>query len=229
MADFVLDQGISKNRVHILHEWEDGDLVKPFSPLIPNRLRQIWKIENKFVIGYYGNMGRAHEFETILEAAKQLSSNVSILFLFVGNGYYRDYIEKISIKNNLNNIIFKPYQPAEALQESFSLANLHLISLQPHLEGLLVPSKLFTAMAAGRPTIFVGHEDGEIARILKKFDCGDAIKTGNSESLIRTILKYFHDPMLCEKIGKNARNAFENNFDKHIALRRWNGLLKSIN
>lgn len=229
MVDFVCKQGIPKDKVFLHPDWEDGELVRPISDN-QNTLRNLWGLNDKFVVGYYGNMGRAHEFDTILNTASDLLHKFSnIIFLFVGTGYYRAYIEKIAKAKNLTNIVFKPYQASENLSESLSVANSHIISMQPQLEGLLVPSKLYTAMAAARPTLFIGDEDGEVARIIKKYNCGETVKVGDSNRLTKVILQYYNDPSLCNYQGIKARNAFEKNFDKPIAIRKWHELLKSIN
>ena len=59
-------------------------------------------------------------------------------------------------RRGLANVLFKPYQPKEHLKYSLTLPDVHLVSLKPALEGLIVPSKFYSAIAAGRPVIFIG-------------------------------------------------------------------------
>jgi glycosyltransferase involved in cell wall biosynthesis len=230
MAEFVYKQGITKNKVLIFPNWEDGELVRPKLINNSNSFRIECQIENKFVIGYFGNMGRAYDFETIMDCATHLSKiNAEVTFLFVGNGYYKNFLEINTINNKLKNLICKPYQPPDKLSETFAAANIHIISMRQNLEGLLVPGKLYSAMAAGRPIIFIGSEDGEVARLLRKFKCGTTVQMNDHLALTKTILEYHKNNELCEQEGHNARVAFENYYNKNIAIRRWNELLESIN
>jgi len=59
-----------------------------------NPLRSAWNLEDKFVVGYSGNLGRAHEFETILGAAEHLRSDPRIVFLFIGGGHSSDELAR---------------------------------------------------------------------------------------------------------------------------------------
>ncbi|MFX6876802.1 hypothetical protein ABTH39_19765, partial [Acinetobacter baumannii] len=75
---------------------------------------------------------------------------------------------------------FQSYQPRELLADSLAAADVHLISLLPALEGLIVPSKLYGILAAGRPTIFIGDTEGEVAKVLREHDCGVTVGIGAS-------------------------------------------------
>jgi colanic acid biosynthesis glycosyl transferase WcaI len=72
----------------------------------------------------------------------------------------------------LGNVLFRDYQPRERLAANLSVADLHLVSLNPKLEGLIVPSKIYAIGAAGRPAIFIDDQEGEIAQLLKQADFG---------------------------------------------------------
>jgi len=132
MAEYLIGRGGLHDRVKVIHNWVDDDAIVPIPPE-RNRLRRLWGLADKFVVGYSGNMGRAHEFETILEAAAQLSSETDIVFLFIGGGNQKAYLENETIKRELTQVLFKPYQDRETLPESLGVADAHLISLRPTL------------------------------------------------------------------------------------------------
>jgi glycosyltransferase involved in cell wall biosynthesis len=121
-----------------------------------------------------------------------------------------------------------PYQPRERLGESLSAADVHLVSLRPELEGLIVPSKFYGICAAGRPTIFVGDANGEIAGLVARHECGRTVAVGDAAGLARTILDLAADPDLCRRMGQCARPAFDAEFDKSIAVARWEKLLLDV-
>jgi glycosyltransferase involved in cell wall biosynthesis len=102
------------------------------------------------------------------------------------------------------------------------------VSLRPALEGLIVPSKFYGVAAAGRPTLFVGDQEGEIARLIAHHQCGRTVVAGDGVALARTILDLAAAPDLCRHMGQRARQAFEAEFDKAIALMRWEELLLEV-
>jgi colanic acid biosynthesis glycosyl transferase WcaI len=246
MARHVASLGVPENRIHILPNWADGANIAPIDPAA-NALRREWELGDAFVIGYSGNLGRAHEVDTLLEAMAILEAQAEaapatamsatgrtgapqrrLLWLFIGSGALLEVLKAEVARRRLSSVRFKPYQPREHLAESLSAADVHLVSLRPELEGLIVPSKIYGIAAAGRPTIFIGDEDGEIARLIAHYKCGQTVAAGDGTALADTILDLAAHPDLCRWMGQRARHAFETELDKPIALARWESLLREV-
>ncbi len=178
MAARIKDYGIPENKITVITNWADSSVIYPVDHK-DNFLRKEWNLVGKFVIGYSGNIGRSHDFSGVIEAAELLKDNKDIVFLFVGDGAQKKELEDISRKKQLN-ILFKPYQPTEILAESISVSNIHLVTLKPELEGLIVPSKIYGILAANRRCIFIGNKDGEIAKMIQD-QYGKSISNVGSE------------------------------------------------
>jgi glycosyltransferase involved in cell wall biosynthesis len=226
MAARLLGQGISPSAITIIHNWSDSDAIHPVAPH-ENVLRDEWNLNGKFVVGYSGNMGRAHEFETLIDAAEQLQEYVDIVFLFIGSGAQRPVVEEMVKERGLGNIIFKPYQLRERLALSLSVPDLHVISLKSELEGLIVPSKFYGIAAAGRPTLFIGDIEGEIPRIVRKHQCGVVAGIGDVAEVVREITAFaHHQPQSPLLQGENARRLFEKFFTQYCAFSAWRQVLR---
>ena len=91
-----------------------------------------------------------------------------------------------------------------------------------------MPSKFYGIAAAGRPTIFIGSRDGEIARMLQEYGCGFTVAPGDGEALTERILALAGDRDLCEALGARARIAFERQWDKERAMAEWEALLQAV-
>src|SRR5262249_25035559 len=152
------------------------------------------------------------EFGTILRAAEALRGRPDIVFLFIGAGHHLPSIEKQVRFLRLTNVVTKPYQPDSQLSESLSVPDLHLVCLQPTLEGLMVPCKFYGIAAAGRPTIYIGDVAGEIPAILRDADCGKAIPIGDSRGLVDCILRLRESPEQADRWRRNARAVFAQRF-----------------
>lgn len=149
--------------------------------------------EHRFRVLYSGNLGRAHPVSTILDAAELLYETYpDIEFLFVGEGALYDRLAKERAKRELDNIRLLPWQPADKLRAIMESGDLHLVSMQQEASGLLVPCKFYSAMAVGRPCIFLGPDESEVAQVLKDFHAGMVVPQGDVERLVSAI-KTFRD------------------------------------
>lgn len=224
MANKLRDEGLPPNAIRVIHNWADGLAIRPVERE-KNDLRIAWGLQNKFVVGYSGNFGRAHEFETILSAAGLLRVENHIAFLFIGAGAQLEWMKQEVEKRNLKNVFFKPYQPRDRLAVSLSVPDIHLISLQPALEGLIVPSKFYGIAAAGRPTFFIGSTNGELSRILQESDCGFSMEIGQADKATHILKQLAKDPDTCTRLGQHARALFDRRFSTQHAMREWDSLI----
>lgn len=220
MAERVAARGIAHEHIRIIPNWADGNLVRPVAPAV-NLLRKTWGLADKFVIGYSGNMGRAHEFWTLIESAWMLRQDPGIAFLFIGAGAQRSWLEEEFRRRDVRNVHFRPYQPREALAQSLSVPDVHVVTLRASLEGLIVPSKYYGIAAAGRAVVHIGDTDGEIARILRAEQCGFTIRSGDVQGLADMFQHLVRSPERVQNLGHRARMAFMARFNQPIAVRKW--------
>ncbi len=224
MKVYLVKQGIEPGKTEVISNWSDGVKIRPVLPN-ENPLRKEWGLGNKFVIGYSGNMGRVHEFQTLLGAAESLKSEGVFIFLFIGDGPKRKWLENEALRRGISNLLFKPYQPEDHLPESLSVPDVHLVSILPELENFVVPSKFYGIAAAGRPVIYIGSTGGEIARLVRESGCGDVITAGDSRKLEECLVRLYKDPRQADQMGRNARAAFEKKWDKRFGLAAWEKIL----
>lgn len=142
----------------------------------------------KFRVLYAGNIGRAHPVDTILKAAEILHDpHPEIEFVFVGYGPRHDWLAKERARRHLDNIRLIPYQPASRLGDLMESGDVHLLSLRHAAVGMVVPVKLYTALAVGRPCIMIGPDNSEAAAVIKEFHVGSVVSQGKAELLAEEI------------------------------------------
>ena len=241
MAAELRRLGAAPDKILVVPNWADGRLIRPVAP-DDNELGRAWGLADKFVVGYSGNLGRAHDAETILAAitlteksraivaAGSASSTLApaptpsrqaIEWLFVGGGAQLSTLKARIDQRGDRNVRFEPYQPRGRLSESLSVPDVHLITLRPGLEGLIVPSKYYGIAAAGRPAIFIGDPDGEIGRILSATHTGLVVAEGDGAALARAIVSLADDPRSVDDMGRRARALFEAKYDLTFAVAAW--------
>ena len=226
MREVLRRRGIAEERLRVIANWADGRALRS-SAAQQDVIRQQWRLEGRFVVAYSGNMGRVHEYETILGAAELLRASSRIAFVFIGSGVRMRELKAEARRRELD-LTFMDYQPRESLAQSLGAADVHLVSLRPQAEGLVVPSKFYGVAAVGRPVIYVGDPDGEIGSIVRLFNCGIAVRNGDRHGLAEAISRLAANPHLCRTLGNNARSAFEANWNRAIAAAKWADLLAAV-
>jgi len=231
----------ANNHIITIHNWADGEKVKVLrwendlnvdadGNAENNYLKKKWGLEGKFVILYSGNIGYLHEFDTVIAAAESLAKEGmrEIVFVFIGEGIKKSYIEEKVREKGLNNILFFPYQPREMLPYSLGLADVSLVTLEKGFEGMVVPSKIYGILASGRPVIAVVGRESEIVEIIGEGNCGEVVKIGDYQALADNIMNYYRDRKKCRVDGLNGRRYFEEKFDRKIATREYIRVIKDV-
>lgn len=226
-AKIISEAALPLNDVVVIHNWARGNDIRPIDPST-SPLRHEWDLDHAFVVGYSGNLGRVHEFETILEAAALLSEQSNIQFVIIGTGPQLIAVRSRAKAMGLSNIQFRPPQMRTSLTESLGLPDVHLCVLRPEFEALVVPSKVYGILAAARPQIYIGDPGAEIAHLLGHEGAGIAVMTGDAKGLADAICRLQSEPVIRSDMGRNARALFEREFDFPIALGKFEALLSEL-
>jgi len=217
--------GVPAGRIAIVPNWAPRELDQPASPEAIAARRSAWGVADKFVVAYSGNLGRVHEFDTVLAAAEQLRPRADIVFVFIGNGARFEEVRITAAARGLDNLRLLSPEPRETLAASLAAADAQLVTLQPRFASLVYPSKLAGVLAAGKPVLFVGPPDGDIARLLASEGCGEAFAPGQAARLAKLIVSWREQPARLREIGHQARAAYERRFTFAAALANWAKLL----
>ena len=227
MGELLRGLGVADARLRVISNWAHEDLIRPLATSASGLRREL-ALGSTFVVGYSGNLGRAHDIDTIFAAAERLADHPAIAFLIVGGGHGYQQLRARCQAASLDTVHFLPYQPAAALADSMAAADLHLVSLRPALEGLIVPSKFYGMAAAERPIGFIGDADGELSRLIAAHDCGFSVRWGDGERLAQAIMALQADPARCRRQAQHARALLDRRFSRAAAHRQWHHLLAQL-
>jgi glycosyltransferase involved in cell wall biosynthesis len=226
MREYLAARGIPVSKLCVIENWADDHAIQP-KPAAASALRTRLGLIDRFVVCYSGNLGRAHEFETLLGAADTLKGEPAFMFLIIGSGAKMEALKRGVATRALDNFCFLPYQPRDTLEDSLAAADVHLVSLLPALEGLIVPSKLYGILAAGRPLIFIGDTDGDIGRVIERAQCGRFVSVGDSTALGEALRNLAAEPEAMAQMGARARQLLCEEYSLQRALERWVALIES--
>jgi glycosyltransferase involved in cell wall biosynthesis len=211
------------DKVSVIHSWGDPKLIVPIAKE-NNWFAKKHNLVNKFTVLYSGNMGRCHDLDTILATAQQLQ-NQPIQFVCIGGGPKRESFIQDVARLGLKNFLFLPYQEKNVLPYSLTACDLSLVSLEEGLESLVAPSKLYPALAAGRPIAVICPKTSYLPELIADGKFGIAIDNGDSNALSEFILQLSSHPQIAKKMGQSAREYLQSNFTPEIIAKQYINVL----
>lgn len=215
MKERLLARGLSAERVTVITNWAPPEITGRGNEN-RNGFCEEHQLAGRFVVMYSGNLGLAHTFDAMLDAAEVLQRDEPrVLFLIVGQGPRLQHVREQSSTRQLGNVRFLPRQPDSRLAESLSVAELHLITLHDGLSGFVVPSKFYGILASGRPVIFVGPRESEVAHEIERRNVGDVLPAADGSQLASAIRAWAADETRRRETGTRARMLAERADLKH--------------
>ena len=200
MADRVQSKQALRGRLTVLPPWPLDDFLE-IIPHEKNPFRREHGLEGRFVVMYSGNHTPANPINTALAAARELRDDARIVFLFVGGGSEKRLVEDA----NLPNVVSLPYEPLESLRYSLSAADLHLVTMGNDLVGIVHPSKIYSAMAVGRPVLILGPERSHLGDLARSREFGWRVEHGDVAGAVAAIREAASSPGLQARMGLSAR------------------------
>jgi len=144
-----------------------------------NPFRERHGLRGKFVVMYSGNHSPSNPLDTILQAAKELRDDADLRFLFVGGGIGKKDVEAFIAEHELSHVLSLPYQPLSELKHSLGAADVHVVSLGQDMVGIIHPCKIYGAMAASKPVLFLGPKPSHINDLMETHHLGWHVAHGD--------------------------------------------------
>ncbi len=222
----LVDKGIPAERIEVLSNWINPSDIVPLSRTNPLRLE--WRIpEERFVVLYAGTFGRIHNVPILLEVARRLKET-NALFLLVGQGYDFEAVAAAARREDVNNVVVKPFVPRSRLSELQSLADLSVVLVRGGYGNTSVPSKVLGYMSAARPVLGSVDADSDSAEMIRDADCGELVPPDAADLLADGVLAAMSNPELARARGENGRRFVEERASAEAVLRRGVNLLENI-
>ena len=225
MSDRLVKKGVDENKLVLIRNWPEAWVLNSSLDTSTRKveLRRLG-LDDKFVCLYAGNIGVAHSTEELAEAAAVLSTDPRVHFLFISEGTRADALRELLSATGTANTTWLSYQPQEVVARIMSEVDLHFVTQRDGFEGIVVPSKSYSALAAGRPILYVGHPSGEIARMIEEEAIGWVVPPGNAALVVDTC-RYLLDNRnvwqeVVDRITLNAqvRHAAKGAQEKYVAV-----------
>lgn len=216
MRDRLLRRGLPADKIVIADNWADSQAIHMVAK---------HGALDRFVVLYSGNLGLAHDLDTMTAAMAALRNDPRFLFLFVGGGSRRQQLRDLVEREQLSAVQLRPYVERSDLGYELAQGDIGLVLQNDSCCGSVVPSKMYGLLAAGRPVLFVGPEKATPARIIRKFGCGWHVPCGDVAGLVELLQRLASSPQEVAAAARRARETLVSQYDLPLGTARISGIL----
>jgi len=224
MRERILAKGVAAERVVVVRDGTTPSCAPASMPDRGDPVVQEIRHGFPFVVLHAGNLGFYGAWDTLLAAAKILS-NENAGFVFIGDGANRAALE--SSAHDLPNVKFAPFRPVAQLPHVMMAGNVHIVTVKRGLEGVVVPSKLYSILAAGRPIIVIAPAECDAARIVVESGCGVAADPDDPAAVAAAIRELRAQPLRLAEMGRRARETAAK-YARVDELNRFIAIIESV-
>ena len=205
MQERLETHNISPERLFIAENWADGDAIRPSELPGPMPLTLL----------YSGNLGMAHDSGTIGNLLRQFANSPNFSFVFSGGGARRADLQNLCATEQIKNVFFQGYADKNGFVQNLASCHLGLVTLRPECVGAVVPSKVYSFLAAGRPFIYIGPKSATPALISQE-GCGWSFENGDVQGVAALLQELSLDFSKLQSAAKQARRLFEKRYTTQL-------------
>jgi colanic acid biosynthesis glycosyl transferase WcaI len=180
----------------------------------------------RLAILYSGNFGRAHSYSDILALARRLRDG-GVQFCFAVRGNRADELRE-AVRPDDTNVSFAEFTPESELRQHLAAADVHVASLRPEWTGIVVPSKFFGSLAAGRPVLFAGTPDSAIALWIRQYGVGWVVGANNVDDTAEQLLRLSESPAELLRLQQHCHAVYREHFARGRIMDVWDRELRDL-
>jgi len=219
----ICQRGVLVDKISVILPWLDIEFIKPLPRW--NDFSIEYGLSDSLVVMHAGNIGYTQDLDSVLEAAHRLVDDPRIKFVLVGDGPERLRLMQKTRELGLRNLTFIPFQSRQRLPQVLASADLTLVSQKAGFEWDLLPSKLFPALASGRPILAVVSPLSAASVLITQAQAGVCVPPGEPTLLAQQIITLLGDPEERRRMGENGRLFAEQHYSRSQATAQFVGIL----
>jgi colanic acid biosynthesis glycosyl transferase WcaI len=204
MRSRIVAKGVDPSRVVVIR---DGAEVFPPEKLLPPPDPEVVRAIRggfSFVLLHAGNLGFYGAWNTLITAARKLSSE-GVCLVFVGSGAQRPAVEAAAAGSD--NIRFFDFFPSGKIPSVLAAGDAHVVTVKRGLEGVVVPSKMYGILAAGKPIVAVAPIETDVVSLGMEHCFAVAADPDKPAELVNVVRGLMADVRKLRTMGQAARAA----------------------
>jgi glycosyltransferase involved in cell wall biosynthesis len=223
MRNRILKKSVDPARVVVIRD--GAEIISSVAtPRLDAEVIRAIRGKFRFVLLHAGNLGFYGAWNTLLEGARQLQAD-GVSLVFVGDGAQRQALETAA--KTIPNVRFLPFFPGSKIPSVLAAADAHLITIKRGLEGVVVPSKMYGILAAGKPIVAVAPNECDVVSLGKQMGFSVAADPDAPEQFVQTIREILHDSHRLSAMGEAGSEA-ATHFERKRELGKLIGLIEQV-
>lgn len=220
----LIKRGVPASKLRFTPNFVDVAWLQPRAK--ENDFARAHGLNYKFVAFYAGNIGLTQGLEILVPVAQSLERETGLVLLVVGDGAGRPGLEKSIRDAHLTNILFLPFQPYARIPDTYATADVCLSPMRFGFSYNTVPSKIYTAMAAGRPVIAASEPDTETADLINETGGGLIVTPESAEEMAEAIQQLRANAERTRRMGERARKWIVDYYSKSAVLETYDQVMR---
>ena len=217
MRTRIMAKGVDRACIAIVRDGADILPLDAPQPLVDDEIIRTIRSDFRFVLLHAGNLGFYGAWETLITAMRNLEPH-GVGLVFVGEGAQKAHVERLA--KEAKNVRFLPFFPVSKIPSVLAAPDAHVITVKRGLEGVVVPSKMYGILAAGKPIIALAPEETDAVSLGAKFGFAVSADPDSPEQLAAVIRSLVTDGAKVESMGRAARAA-ASDYDRVKELQKF--------
>lgn len=229
MKNFIVkNREIDEKKIIVIENWYKK--INSQKNLLNNQIDKFDKLEkdNRFKVVYTGNLGIAQDSDLIIDFIKYNQNHNKISFVISGHGNRMKQLKKLKSDLNFENLYLYDFLHDEEYERLLLIADTFILSLKKELSGLASPSKLYSYLAAGKPTIAIIDSNSYMAQFIQNKHIGITTESKNFSELTKLVMDLLSNRKSYIEMSQNSLNLFNRFYETDIATEKYVELIRNI-
>jgi len=218
----IMAKGVRAERIGIVRDGAEIPAGGSAAPPLDEEVVRAIRGDDRFVLVHAGNLGFYGAWQALVSAVRELQGD-SVGLVFVGEGAQREEVERLAA--GVKNIRFLPFFPGSKIPSVLAAADAHVITVKRGLEGVVVPSKLYGILVAGKPIVAVTPAESDVAALGVRRGFAVAADPDKPEEIAAAIRALAANPDQLRTMSECARAAAPD-YDRVNELKRFVQILE---
>lgn len=223
--DIVAQRNVPREKLHVIPNFVDTDLYHPLPR--DNAFAREHNLVGNFIILYGGNIGLSQDWESLLQAARDLSE-LEMEFIIVGDGAVSKWLRAEVEKRRLANVRFLGYQPRHMMATINASCDICMIPMKSATTIDTFPSKIYTILACGKPVIVQADPNSELEWLMNRVDCGYVASPDDAKAFTEAVRTAYRDRHILQEKGLRGLELVRMEYSKEVIGIQYDRLIREL-
>ncbi len=224
-VDYLVERGIKPEKISLIPNGVDPKMFEGEAD--PDRIRNEFSLNEKYVVTYAGAIGPANDIPTIVRGAELIKDKTDIHFLLVGGGKALEEVKALVAEKNLDNITIAGVRQKSEMSDFLAASDACVATLQNiPMFKMTYPNKIFDYMAAKKPIVL--GIDGVIRKVVEDGEGGIFVQPGDEQQLADAVVWMFENQTKANEMGVSGSAYVAQHYNREHHAAEFCNLIEKV-